>query len=246
MVLKGGMDMRIDENLCIGCETCIPYCPMGCIKSVDGQCVIELDECVECSICQKNSGCPVDAFYEGEWDEFRELRKQFSNPLITHPTTGVPGRGTEEMKTNEVTGRFKRGFAGIAIELGRPGTGTRFHDVEKVAKAVAEFGVEFEEHNPVTKLMSDRKTGEIDKKYINLKTLSAIVEFGVPEEMVVPMLKRIKEVSTELETVFSLDLCARTDVNGNPITMEWARAAGFEPYINGKVNVGLGRPLKGE
>ncbi|WP_198468620.1 hypothetical protein [Acetomicrobium sp. S15 = DSM 107314] len=35
-------------------------------------------------------------------------------------------------------------------ELGRPGTGTRFYDVEKIAKACAAFGVEFEPQNPVT------------------------------------------------------------------------------------------------
>lgn len=238
--------MLIDKDLCIGCKTCIPYCPMGCIEYKDGQCEIILDECVECSICLKNSGCPTNAFKEGDLDELRVLRKQFSNPLITHPKTGVPGRGTEEMKTNEVTGRFKRGYAGIAIELGRPGTGTRFYDVEKVAKAVSEFNVEFEEHNPVTKLMVDTKTGEIDKKYINLKTLSAIVEFSVKDDMVVPILKRIKEVSKELDTVFSLDLCARTDVNGKSLTEAWAKEAGYDAYINGKVNVGLGRPLKGD
>lgn len=238
--------MRIDKALCIGCETCTAYCPMGCMEIKDGQCVINEEECVECGICLRNSGCPVEAIYEPELDEFRTLRKQFSNPLVTHPVTNVPGRGTEEMKTNDVTGRFKKGTAGIAIELGRPGTGTRFYDVEKVAMACAEFGIEFEPHNPVTALMVNKKTGEIDKKFINEKVLSAIVEFVAPEDKVVPILKRLKEVSKELDTVFSLDLCAMTDKEEKYYTEQWAREAGFEPYINGKVNVGLGRPLAKE
>lgn len=238
--------MKINENLCIGCETCIPFCTMGCMEMEDGQCVIIEDECVGCGICLRTSGCPVDAIYEEDLDEMKTLRKQFSNPLVTHPTTNVPGRGTEEMKTNDVTGRFKRGFAGIAIELGRPGIGTRFYDVEKVAKACAEFGVEFEQHNPVTSLMVDKKTGELDKKVLDEKVLSAIVEFIVPEDKVIDVLKRIKEVSYELDTVFSLDLCAKTDANGNRLTEQWANEAGFKPYINGKVNIGLGRPLAKE
>ena len=57
-----------------------------------------------------------------------------ATPLKIHPETRIPGRGTEEMKTNEVTGRYRRGMYGMAFELGRPGVGARFHDVEKVTE----------------------------------------------------------------------------------------------------------------
>lgn len=32
----------------------------------------------------------------------------------------VPGRGTEEVKTNDVTGRVDKKHYGIAVEMGRP------------------------------------------------------------------------------------------------------------------------------
>ena len=67
-------------------------------------------------------------------------------------------------------------MVGIAIEMGRPGTGTRFYDVEKVAMAVAKVGVHFEPHNPVTKLMIDETTGKMKDDVLNEKVLSAIVD----------------------------------------------------------------------
>jgi len=94
---------------------------------------INFDECVECGVCRYSDVCPTDALTQQEMEYPRILRSQFSNPLVSHPGTGVPGRGTEEMKTNDVTGRFKRGMAGVAIEMGRPGIGTRLYYVKKVA-----------------------------------------------------------------------------------------------------------------
>ena len=45
---------------------------------------------------------------------------------VPHESTGVEGRGTEEVKTNDVSGRVKMGEVGFTIELGRPGVGVRF------------------------------------------------------------------------------------------------------------------------
>ena len=103
--------------------------------------VIDEDECVECSVCLRSGCCPTDALYQPELVWPRIVRKNFSDPLKIHPETRIPGRGTEEMKTNEVTGRFPRGKFGMAFELGRPGVGTRFHDVQKVAMALAALGI---------------------------------------------------------------------------------------------------------
>ena len=62
---------------------------------------------------------------------------------VTTVYRGVNGRGTEEMKTNDVTGRFKKGYAGIAVELGRPQVSTSLRDLEKIAMVVAQHGAEF-------------------------------------------------------------------------------------------------------
>ena len=112
--------MYIDKEKCIKCGLCIPYCPMRCIKRTDEGVVINEDECVECEVCRNAKVCKKDALQMRELEWPRTLRSQFSNPLIPHPGTGVPGRGTEEMKTNDVTGRFRRGQAGIAIEWADP------------------------------------------------------------------------------------------------------------------------------
>jgi NAD-dependent dihydropyrimidine dehydrogenase PreA subunit len=237
--------MRINPDLCIACGSCVPYCPMRAITLEDHAAVNE-DECVECGICVRARVCPVDAFEQPKLEYPRILREVFSNPLVTHPGTNVPGRGTEEMKTNDVTGRFRRGHAGIAVELGRPGTGTRLYNVEKVAMAVAPFGVKFEPKNPTTQLMVDRSTGKLRDDCLNEKVLSAIVEFDCREDQVVPILEAIKKVAKEIDTVFSLDICSRVAEDGTIPTEELARRAGFTPSLNGKTNVGLGRPLAKE
>ncbi len=236
--------MKINEN-CIACGNCLPYCPMGAISPGDERAAVDEDECVECNICRRAAGCPVDAF-EPRVEGLRALRNAFSDPLVPHKNTSVPGRGTEEMKTNEVTGRFRRGHAGVAIELGRPGIGARFRDVEKVAMACAEVGVTFEPHNPVTFLIKDQKTGKFQDEILNEKVMSAIVEFAVPNEKLAAILEKIREVSKKIDTVFSLDLACRVEEDGSTPAVEIARACGFHPSINGKTNLGLGRPLAKE
>ena len=56
--------------------------------------------------------------------------------MIVFAGSQVPGRGTEEMKTNDVKGTFLPGEVGVGIELGRPGIEANFRDVEKVAMAL--------------------------------------------------------------------------------------------------------------
>ncbi|MBZ2174127.1 4Fe-4S dicluster domain-containing protein [Schnuerera sp. xch1] len=237
--------MIIEKEICIGCKRCQLYCPMECINYNENQrkCEIDLDECVECGICLRSNVCTTDALKQQELDEMRKLRQTFSNPLIPHKTTSVPGRGTEEMKTNDVTGRFRRGHVGVAIELGRPGTGTRFIDVEKVAMAVALIGVTFEMFNPVTDLMVNKATGKIKDDVLNEKVLSAIVEFDVDIDKLEKVLLATKQVANNVDTVFSVDLACRLDQDNTSPAESIAKKLGFEPYITGKTNVGLGRPL---
>lgn len=236
--------MYIDEKLCIACQKCIPYCPVEAIANNKEKGLVEIvyDECVECGVCKYSEVCPVDALIQQEMEFPRILRSQFSNPLIAHPDTGVPGRGTEEMKTNEVTGRFKKGMAGVAIEVGRPGIGTRLYDVEKIAMSLAPLGVNFEPQNPVTFLMSDKSTGKMRKDVLNEKALSAIIEFDIPQSKLEAVFNALKEVTPKIDTVYSLDLACRLEDGFNPV-VEVAVKSGFKVSINGKTNVGLGKPL---
>jgi len=235
--------VKINQDKCIKCENCLPYCPVEAIIKKEGNVVVDYDECVECNICYYSNVCPVDAFEPAKLDdELRAFRNTFSDPLQTHADTNVLGRGTEEMKTNDVTGNFKPGFVGVGIELGRPGTGTRFYDVQKVAKTCAQYNVSFAKENPVTTIMEDKSTGDIKDKYLNEKTLSAIVEFTLPIEELKDLLNSLEEVAKEVETVFSVEVISKV-VNEEKIPgLEEVEKYDYEAYPNGKVNVGLGRP----
>lgn len=238
--------MKIDVNKCIGCGLCAPYCPMGVLYK-DGETMsIDHDECVECGICLNCAKCPKGAFYQDELPWPRILRAEFSNPLVPHASTGITGRGTEEMKSNDVTGRFKPGMFGLGIELGRPGIGTRLTEVEKVSMALAEYAEEFEPVNPVTQLMVDTQTGKFRDDALGEKVLSAIVEFTAPLEALPKVLERLRKLADEVDTVFSVSLISILDENGKSPVEDIAKQCGFLVADRTKINVGLGRiPAKG-
>ncbi len=237
--------MLIDEMLCTGCWECIPYCPVEAISEGDGVAVIDLDECVECTVCMRFAPCPSGAIQESPetsaWP--RMIRREFSDPMTPHSTTGGRGRGTEEMKTNDVTGRVKRREVGIGMEFGRPGTGTRLSELEKMTKVMARIGVRFEPHNPVTYLLADTSTGEMKPEVRNEKVLSAIVEIQTSADKLAEMIPMIQEVADQVDTVISWEIITRLEPDGGiPILEELARL-GLSPRPNAKINVGLGRPL---
>ena len=117
------------------------------------------------------------------------------------------------------------------------------YDVEKIAMAMAKLGVEFESSNPTTSLMSDVKTGKFKDDVLNEKVLSAIIEFSVPLETLDQVLSGLKQVSRQIETVFSLCVASRVAPDGSIPTHSVMHQNGVWFAPNGKTNVGLGRPL---
>ncbi len=237
--------MKVDPELCIACEACLPYCPMEAIfmDQTAGVAKIDLDECVECGVCFRSQVCPVDAFVEEIHEWPRSARAAFSNPLIVHKDTRVPGRGTEEAKTTDVTGRFRRGLVGITAEMGRPGIGVRFYDVEKVAQAMAKTGVEFAEDNPVTHLMVDKSTGKLNDEVLNEKACSAMIESITTVDNIPAVIKALREAAEQIESVFTLTISTKLEEDGSALCDKPLEELKVPLYINGKVNVGLGRPL---
>jgi NAD-dependent dihydropyrimidine dehydrogenase PreA subunit len=235
--------LRIDPELCIQCVKCIPYCPENAIIPRNGQIVIDLDTCVECDACLRASVCPTDAIVRTPLEWPRTLRSVFSSVVAEHKESGVPGRGTEEMKTNDVTGRFRSGDVGFMIDVGRPGIGTRFVDVERIALAVGKLGVEFEPLNPVTFLMADKSTGKLRGDVRMERAHSAIIEFKTNINKAPAVMEALEAVSKKINTVFSVGAASRVESDGSVPLMATLKEMNLRYRPNGKVNLGLGRPL---
>lgn len=231
---------------------------------------INAEECVECFTCYRGMStehlpprvvravrrvlaalrlrfdpepdiCPTAAITPTELEWPRTVRRAFSDVCATHESTGILGRGTEEVKTNDVTGRVDVGEVGFTVELGRPGLGVRFREIERVASALAVAGVTFEPNNPVTHLMVNPATGRIDPEVLGEKVMSAIIEFRVQQEQVPGTLDLLEEVADRLETVMALGLYARCDEEGRT-GIEEVLVSREAEILRAKTNLGLGRP----
>lgn len=239
------------------------------IDPVKNRATVNEDECVECYTCFRGLSvehlypplvrgvrrvakafrfrfdpepdvCPTAAITPQELAWPRVVRRAFSDPIVPHESTGIMGRGTEEVKTNELTGRIGPGEAGLTVEFGRPGIGARFREIQEVTRALARLGAAFEQKNPVAALMTDPTTGEINPEILNEKILSAIVEVKVTQDQVIRVLRTIEDVGRRLDTVISVGVGVRCEADGSAPMEAILREQGYE-FHRGKTNLGLGR-----
>jgi hypothetical protein len=240
------------------------------IDPVTHRSTINRDECVECYACFNGLSqehlnptfvrtvrkvfqmmrlrfdpepdvCPTAAFEPDELAWPRVVRRAFSDPRVPHESTGVHGRGTEEVKTNDVSGRVQTGEVGFTIEFGRPGVGARFRDIQKVCWALARSGVAFEKRNPVTSLMSDVSSGTIREDILDEKVLSAIVEIKVPAERTEEIIRLVWDVEKQIDTVVALGVGTRCDEHGEDnLVGPILERLGYK-LERAKTNIGLGR-----
>lgn len=240
------------------------------IDPVRKRAAINSDECVECYACYNGLSqehlnpimvrtmrrifsalrlrfepepdvCPTAAFEPDEIAWPRLVRRAFSDPSVPHESTGVAGRGTEEVKTNDVTGRVKMGEVGFTIEFGRPGVGVRFRDIQQMCWALAKANVSFEKKNPVTSLMTDVSTGTLREDILNEKVLSAIVEIKVPIERTEEVIRLVWEIEKQIDTVIALGVATRCDDQGEETVLApILERLGYD-LQRAKTNIGLGR-----
>jgi ferredoxin len=231
--------------------------------------VVDQDRCVECFTCYRGLStehlnptmvrtirkvlgwfrfrfdpepdvCPTAAIEPQELAWPRIVRRAFSDPLVPHESTGIHGRGTEEVKTNDVTHRVGEGEAGFTIEFGRPTVSARFRDITRMTEALAQAGVAFEKNNPVTHLMTDPKSGRIREDILDERVLSAIVEIKTTLDRVPQILEIATTIAQDLDTVVSIGVATRCSEEGRSALEEVLESGGYR-FWRGKTNLGLGR-----
>jgi ferredoxin len=231
----------IDRDECVECYTCFNGLSQEHLNPTLVRTVRKVFAAMRIRFEPEPDVCPTAAFEPDELAWPRVVRRAFSDPRVPHESTGIEGRGTEEVKTNDVTGRVGPGEVGFTIELGRPGVGVRFRDIQEVSRALAAAGVAFEKKNPVTSLMSDVATGSIREDILDEKVLSAIVEIKVPVARAEEIIRLVWDVEKRIDTVVTIGAGVRCDDHGDDkVVAPILERLGYD-LARAKTNVGLGR-----
>jgi ferredoxin len=230
----------VDADACVECFTCYRGMSKEHMNPTLVRAIRRIAKVARFRFEPEPDVCPTDAIVPDDLTWPRIVRRAFSDPQVPHESTGIHGRGTAEVKTNDVTGRVKAGEAGFVIEFGRPGVGTRFRDIEKMTTALAALPVAFEPMNPVTTLMTDAARGTIRPDILDEKVLSAIVEIKVPFERVPAVLACVRDVARRVDTVVAVGVSTRCEADGSEPLRALLEREGYPAY-RGKTNLGLGR-----
>jgi hypothetical protein len=185
--------------------------------------------------------CPTAAFEPEELVWPRVVRRAFSDPRVPHESTGIEGRGTEEVKTNDISGRVNVGEVGFTIELGRPGVGVWMREIQQMCWRLGAAGVSFESRNPITSLMTDVRSGTLREDILGEKVMSAIVEIKVAVERTEEIVRLVWEAEKELDTVVALGVGTRCSPDGEDhVVAPILERLGYK-LERAKTNTGVGR-----
>jgi ferredoxin len=231
----------INRNECVECYACFNGLSQEHLNPRFVRLVRKVFKMARVRFDPEPDVCPTAAFEPDKLEWPRVVRRAFSDPRVPHESTGVHGRGTEEVKTNDVSGRVGTGEVGFTIEFGRPGVGVWFRDIQKMCWALARAGVAFEKKNPVTSLMSDAATGTIREDILDEKVLSAIVEIKVPVARTEEVIRLVWDLEKQIDTVVALGVGARCDDRGeDDVVAPILERLGYR-LERAKTNIGLGR-----
>jgi ferredoxin len=231
----------VDRNECVECYTCFHGMSQEHLNPSLVRGMRKIFQMMRLRFDPEPDVCPTAAFEPEELVWPRVVRRAFSDPRVPHESTGVQGRGTEEVKTNDVSGRVKEGEVGFTIEFGRPGVGVWFHEIQKMTSALAKAGVSFEKKNPITSLMSDVPTGTLREEILNEKIMSAIVEIKVTVDRTEEIIRLVREIEPQVDTVIALGVGVRCDAAGeDKVVAPILERLGYN-LQRAKTNIGLGR-----
>src|SRR5437762_2667577 len=236
----------IDSNECVECYACFNGMSQEHLNPTLVRTLRKTFQFFRLRFDPEPDVCPTAAFEPDELVWPRVVRRAFSDPRVPHESTGIEGRGTEEVKTNDITNRVKRGEVGFTIEFGRPGVGVWFRDIQAMTQALAAAKVPFEKKNPLTFLMSDVATGTLTDDVLNEKVLSAIVEIKVTVDRVEEIIHLVHEVEKQIDTVIALGVSTRCDEDGEEnVVAPILERLGYK-LERAKTNTGLGRVTNGK
>ena len=231
----------VNQDECVECYTCFNGLSQEHLNPTFVRTVRKLLQLARIRFDPEPDVCPTAAFEPDTLSWPRTVRRAFSDPRVPHESTGVHGRGTEEVKTNDISGRVGAGEVGFTIEFGRPGVGVWFRDIQKMCTALSQAGVSFEAKNPVASLMSDISKGEIREDVLGEKVLSAIVEIKVPASRTEEIIRLVWDVEKRIDTVVAIGVGARCDAEGEDrVIAPVLEKLGYR-LDRAKTNIGLGR-----
>lgn len=231
----------INEDACVECGTCFRGMSTENLNPVMVRTIRKVAKFFRFRFEPEPDVCPTGSFEMNELQMPRLIRQIFSDPVVEHKSTGIKGRGTEEVKTNDVSLRISPGEVGYTIEFGRPGVGVRFSDIQAMTRTLAtEPGVTFEKNNPITHLMTDTRTGDLRPEILNEKILSAIVEIKTSIQEVERVLSIVERVGETIDTVTAVGISTRCVDGEDNVLAPLLDDLGYY-YARAKTNMGLGR-----
>jgi ferredoxin len=231
----------VNQNECVECYACFNGMSQEHLNPTLVRAMRKVFQWMRLRFDPEPDVCPTAAFEPQELTWPRVVRRAFSDPRVPHESTGVEGRGTEEVKTNDISGRVQVGEVGFTIEFGRPGVGVWMREIQKMCWALAEARVAFEKKNPITSLMSDVATGTLREDILNEKVLSAIVEIKVPVARTEEIIRLVWSVEKQIDTIVAIGVGTRCDARGeDPVVGPILEKLGYR-LERAKTNIGLGR-----
>jgi hypothetical protein len=231
----------INSHECVECYTCFHGLSQEHLNPTMVRTVRKIFQMMRLRFDPEPDVCPTAAFEPDELVWPRVIRRAFSDPRVPHESTGIEGRGTEEVKTNDISGRVQVGEVGFTIEFGRPGVGVWMSEIQTMCTALAEHGVSFEKKNPITSLMSDVSKGQLREDVLGEKVLSAIVEIKTTIDRTEEIILLVHEIEKKLDTVVALGVGTRCDTDGEEhIVAPIIERLGYH-LERAKTNIGIGR-----